>query len=225
MEMKKYSSLVILFIFIFFIIPGIAGGQGQKETPSRGSSGRAITATAAAPEKDFQQARESFLRKELKTSAEAIRQAASYLKSLEQKAAEKREQSFVESIESLRQLADRVEKGTVKSVKEPDRVFSRVHQTLAQHHYLNATETWAKKETTRAGQELRAATDSLENALKRAGKKVEKGAHTTIRETRRLAGKMIEGAAIASAEVEKGIAVLGKEIDQLAKKVKPPKSK
>jgi hypothetical protein len=223
MEMKKYSSLVILFIF--FIIPGIAGGQGQKETPSRGSSGTAITAKAAAPEKDFQQARESFLKKDLKVSAEAIRQAASHLNSLEQKTVEKGEQSLAESIESLRQLAARVEKGTVKSVKELDRVFSRVHQTLARHHYLKATETWAKKETTRTGQELRAASDSLESVLKRARKKVQKGTYTTIQETRRLAGKMIEGTAVASAEVEKGLAALGKEIDQLAKKVKPAQSK
>jgi hypothetical protein len=221
METKKFIPLTVLLLWI--LIPVVGAAQSQKEVPAKGSTEQ-IT-PAAAPEKDFQQARESFLKKDLKASAEAIRQAASYLNSLEQKTAEKGEKALAESIESLRQLAGRVEKGTVKSVKELDRVFARVHQTLAQHHYLQATETWAKKETTRAGQELRAATDSLENALKRAGKKVEKGAHSTIQETRRLAGKMIEGVEVANTEVEKGLAALGKEIDQLAKKVKPPKSK
>jgi len=199
--------------------PAAGASQSQKEVSGVVSETKAI---AAGLDKDFQKARESFLEKDVKGSAAAIRKGAAYLKSVEEQGQEKGKQSFRASAEELKNLADRVEKGAVKSVKEIDRAFARASHALAQFHYRKAKESWAMKEVTKTGQELQAAGLELESAVKQAGKNAENSPGPVIQETRQLAGKLLQGADWANAEVEKGIKALGAEIDKLGAKLKSP---
>jgi hypothetical protein len=215
MDYKKIVLFIGLWVAIW--IPAAGASQSQKEVPGKVSEAKAI---ATRIDKEFQKARESFLKKDLNASAAAIRRGAAYLASLESQAVENREQAYLGSMEGLERLANRVEKGTVKSVKELDRQFASTFHALAQYHYQRAKESWAMKETAKTGQELKAAGAHLESAVKQAGGKAESSAGPVIQDTRLLADKLLQGVGWVNAEVEKGIKALGVEIDKLGEKVK-----
>jgi len=218
MSHKKIILIIGLWAIIW--VPAAGASQTQKEVPGVVSEAKPI---ATGLDKDLQQARESFLKKDLKASAAAIRKGAAYLKSLGEQAQEKGKQTFLTSQKEMENLADRVEKGAVKSVKEIDRIFARASHALARYHYQIAKESWAMKETARTGQELEAAGAHLESAVKQVGGKVESSAGPVIQDTRLLAGKLLQGAGWVNAEVEKGIKDLGVEIEKLGKIVKETK--
>ena len=218
MGYKKIILIIGLWAIIW--VPAAGASQTQKEVPGVVSEAKPI---ATGLDKDLQQARESFLKKDLKASAAAIRKGAAYLKSLGEQAQEKGKQTFLTSQKEMENLADRVGKGAVKSVKEIDRIFARASHALARYHYQIAKESWAMKETARTGQELEAAGAHLESAVKQVGGKVESSAGPVIQDTRLLAGKLLQGAGWVNAEVEKGIKDLGVEIEKLGKIVKETK--
>jgi hypothetical protein len=213
---------IILIIGLWAVIwtPAVGASQTQKEVPGVVSEAKAI---ATGLDKDLQQARESFLKKDLKASAAAIRKGAAYLKSLGEQAQEKGKQTFLTSQKEMENLADRVEKGAVKSVKEIDWTFARVSHALDRYHYQMAKESWALKETAKSGQELQAAGAHLESAVKQAGGKAESSAGPVIQETRLLAEKLLQGAGWVNSEVEKGIKALGVEIEKLGNIIKETK--
>ena len=215
MDCRKVMLIIGLWAITW--VPAAGASQSQKEVTGVVSETKAI---ATGLDRDFQKARESFLQKDVRGSAAAIRKGAAYLKSIEEQGQEKGKQSFLASEEELKNLADRVEKGTVKSVKEIDRAFARASHALAQFHYRKAKESWAMKEITRTSQELEAAGANLESAVKQGGGKAESSAGPVIQETRMLAKKLLQGAGWINAEVEKGMKDLGVEIDKLGEKVR-----
>ena len=215
------KTILIIGLLLVILIPNPGVSQVQKEIQAKVPGGKGIPATE--PDKDFQKARKSFLKKDLKSSAEAIRKGAAYLKSVGEQAEEGGKQAFLVSMQELEKLADRVEKGTITSVKELDQAFARAHHVMAQHHYLRATESWTKKETLKVGQELKAASRHLERGVKHVGGKVRNDVKPVIKDTRFLARKLIKGTGWVDAEVERGIKALGLEIDKLGEKVKAAK--
>jgi len=214
MDYKKIVFVIGVWAIIW--VPAAEASQSQEQSPGVVSEAKAI---ATGLDKDFQKARESFLKKDLKDSAAVIRKGAAYFNSLEGQAQEKGKQTFLTSQKELRNLADRVEKGAVRSVTEIDRTFARASHALARYHYQMAKESWAMKETAKTGQELEAAGTHLEGAVKQARGKAESSAGPVIQETRLLAGKLLQGAGWVNAEVENGIKALGVEIDKVGEKV------
>jgi hypothetical protein len=219
---SKRIGIVLTIFFIFWLSEG-ASGQTQGKDSSQSSTDGFKSAGEVA--KNHEQARESFIKKELKASSEAIRKAVENLGALEIRAARDREKAYLESIEGLRKLADRVEKGTVKSVKEIDMAFVQASHNLAQHHYIKGMSSWGRKEGVQTGQELRAAAIYLEEGIKWMGEKGKQEADAVVKDTHLLAGKLIEGAQITDQEAKKGFKVLKAEIDKLGKKVKPAQKK
>ena len=219
---SKRIGIVLTFLFIFWLSGG-ASAQGQGKDSSQKSAEEFKSAGEVG--KNHQQARESFIKKEFKASSEAIRRAAETLGALEKKAERNREKAYLDSIEGLRKLADRVEKGAVKSVKEIDMAFVQASHNLAQHHYIQGMSSWGKKEGTQAGQELKAAVIYLEEGIKWTGEKGKQEADAVVKDTHLLAGKLIEGAQITDQEAERGFKALKAEIDKLGKKIKPAKKK
>ena len=104
---SKRIGIVLTFLFIFWLSGG-ASAQGQGKDSSQ-KSGEEFK-SAGEVGKNHQQARESFIKKEFKDSSEAIRRAAETLGALEKKVERNREKAYLDSIEGLRKLADRVEK-------------------------------------------------------------------------------------------------------------------
>lgn len=215
MDYKKIVLVIGLCAIIW--VPAAGANQSQKEVPSVVLEAKA---TATGLDKDFQKARESFLKKDLNASAAAIRKGAAYLASLERQALENRERAYLASMERLETLANRVEKGTVKSVKELDREFANTYHALAQYHYDRAKESWAMKEASRTGQELQAAGAQLESAIKQAGGTAESKAGPVIQETRLIARRLLQGAGYINAEVEKGVKDLGVEMVKIGETVR-----
>ncbi len=213
MNRKRIGILIGIIALIF------SPALGTCQAPKKTSEPEGFSRLVQEVDQSFQKAREDFLAKKWKNSAEAIRRGESYLKSEAARAADKSKEAMASSAEELQRLADKVEKGAAKSVLELDSAFSRANSALAQYYYRMANESWVQKEASKAGHELLAATFQLEKGIQRAEGKVESGVQVVVRKTDRLAGKMIEGTKVAEGEVEKGIQDLGKEIEKLGKKV------
>jgi hypothetical protein len=111
----------------------------------------------------------------------------------------------------------------VASEKQLKDAFARADHALANHHYLKASEYWAKKDEKKAGHALKAAAQHLEQAAAWSGHKLEAGALDVIDGVRAGAGKLTEGTGWAADEVGKGIDDLGKEISKLGKAIEPKK--
>jgi hypothetical protein len=219
---SKRIGLVFAFLFIFWLSGGASAQAQGKDSSQKSAAGFKVAGEVG---KNHQQARESFIKKEFKASSEAIRRAAETLGTLEKKAERNREKAYLDSVEGLKMLADRVEKGAVKSVKEIDMAFVQASHNLAQHHYMQAMSSWGKKEGTQAGQELKAAAIYVEEGIKWTGEKGKQEAEVVVKDTHLLAGKLIEGAQITDEEAERGFKALKAEIDKLGKKIKPAKKK
>lgn len=177
------------------------------------------------PEEHFHRAHEAFLKKELKKAAAHIRKGEAFLKLEAGRATEEGKKLMEESGHELAKLAEGVEHGTITSVKRLDEAFARAHQALAHHHHLKAKESWTNKAEQAAhkvGQDLQAAAVHFDQGLIWAGHKAEAAGAKAIKDTRLLAGKLIEGTGWVPAEVGKGIENVGEEIEKFGKKVAPP---
>ena len=213
--MNRKRIGIIMGIIALFFSPALGISQTPKET----SEPQGFSRLLQEVDQSFQKARENFLAKKWKDSAEAIRRGKSYLQSEAARAEDKSKEALASSVEELQRLAGKVEKGGAKSVRELDTAFSRANSALAEYYYRMAKESWARKEASKAGHELRAAAFHLEKGIQGAEGKVESGVHSVVQKTDQLAGKMIEGAKVAEGEVEKGIQDLGQEIEKLGKRV------
>jgi hypothetical protein len=150
---------------------------------------------------------------------EEIRKGIAYLESIEAKAEKNREKSYRDSFHNLHEFADRVENGTVASVTEMDQEFARTHYVIANYHYLRALESWTKKETLAAGQELKAAAAYLAEGTKHMREEMKAGVRSVIENSRLLPEKMVSGAGWTTTEVKNGFRVFGAEIEKLEKQV------
>jgi hypothetical protein len=217
MAYRKVMRFIVLCLFAFFLFPGVDLQQFQKEAFAKGIEKESVSVTD--PGNEFQKARESFLKKDLKASAEEIRRGIAYLESIEAKAEDNRAKAYQKSFQNLHEFADRVENGTVASVTELDQRFARTYYTIANYHYLKALESWTKKETLVAGQELKAAAAYLGEGAKHMREEMKTGVGPVIDNSRLLAEKMVNGAGWTTTEVENGIKVFGAEMEKLEKKV------
>ncbi len=212
---NKIFCLSVLFIAltIFLAYPLLIDAQAvEKPAPE-----------AVGTETHFQKAHEFFLKKEMKGAASEIRKGAEVLKKEVGNATEEGKKVLTASIQELEKLANDVEKGTVKSKKKLEDAFARADHALAQHHYLKASESWAKKETKDTGNALKNAAQHLEQAAKWSGRKLEAGASEVVKGAREAADKLIKGTKWVAEEVSKGIKDIGNEISKIAEKIKPAK--
>jgi hypothetical protein len=171
----------------------------------------------------FQKAHEFFLKKDFKTAASEIRKGADFMKKEAESATEEGKKVLAASVQELGKLATDVEKGAVKSEKELKDTFARANNALARHHYLKASEQWAKKETKSTGNALKNAAQYLEQAAKWSGHKLEAGSSEVVKGARAVADKLIQGTKWVAEEVSKGIKDMGNEISKLGKQIEPKK--
>ncbi|HJT22647.1 MAG TPA: hypothetical protein VJ746_19395 [Nitrospira sp.] len=220
-----------------FAIAAIVGitpaGAGAESTPPTAPDGYILIEEEVwrvvddEPQEHFKRAHESFVKKDLKAAAAHIRKSEAFLKLEAGRATEEGKKLMDESGHELAKLAEDVEHGAITSVKRLDQAFARAHQALAHHHHLKAKESWAKQAgqaAQKVGHDLQAAAVHFDQALIWAGHKSEAAGAKTIKDTRLLAGKLIEGTGWVSAEVGKGIENVGDEIEKFGKKVAPAKA-
>lgn len=197
----------------------IAAGAVAGPSESPAEQKEASKAVTDVPGKHFQKARQDFLKKDAKDAADEIRKGGAFLKKESERAAGEAKETLTASADETEKLAEEVEKGTVTSVKKLDESFARADHALARYHYANASESWARRETAKAGHEIKEATAYLERGLGWTGQKIESGTRTAIRDGRLVAGKLIEGTGWVPEEVGKGFEAVGREVEEFGKRV------
>ena len=176
----RYTVCGLLVALIMVLMPPFVWAEkSQTETPAE--PGKVLVEEEILyffvdePGHHFHQARENFLKKDMKGAASEIRKATNFLKLEAARATGDGKKALTTSIDELKKLASDVEKGTVKSSNDLGKAFARAHHALAVHHHLKASESWAKKETSKSGHALKAAASHLERALAWSGHEIKGG--------------------------------------------------
>lgn len=175
------------------------------------------------PGEKFHKARENFLKKDYKAAATDIRKGTSFLKLQTARATKEGKVLLMKSVHELENLAKDVEQGAVTSAKTLDEAFARAHHALSRHHYLKAMEYKAKGAGSKVGHALKAAATHLEHGLAWAGHKLEAATVAVIKDSRLIAGKLVEGTGWIGKEVGVLIEKIGEEIQKLGRLVEPGK--
>jgi hypothetical protein len=171
------------------------------------------------PDQHFKNAHDAFLSRDFKKTTEEIRKGEAFVKLEDARATGDAKRSLDASSRELAQLAGEASRGEVKDVKSLDNAFARADYALALSHRAKASEGRASKDATKAGYELRAAANYLEQGASRAGSDVESGVSAGVKDTREVAGKLIQGTSVAADDVDKAMETVGQEIGVLGKKV------
>jgi flagellar biosynthesis GTPase FlhF len=211
--MRPCKRLSVFIVVALFSMAWAQAGAAGTKTPGKSVSSQ------SALEKQFHNARESFLKKDFHDAASEIRSAAAFLDKEEAKAAGESKRDLAGSAQDLRRLAETVEKKAVKSEKELDESFARAEYALARQYHTEASESWAKKEASQAGVRLKAAAGHLENALAWAGSRMEEKSSKVVRDAKDVAEKMEKGVGVAEFDVDKSLDAVKKEIDDAAHKI------
>jgi hypothetical protein len=171
------------------------------------------------PNRHFRNAHEAFLAKDYDKAAEETRKGEAFVKLEASRASGDAKQSLDSSAQELENLAvDMTDNRSKKSTVEMDQSWGRADRALAQAHQVQAKRDWQKKETAKAGYEMKAAALNLEESADWAGSEAKTGVSAVVRDTRLMAGKLTAGGEYAAGEVDKGIDDLGHAIAGLGQK-------
>jgi hypothetical protein len=173
------------------------------------------------PGEHMDRARNAFLAVDVREAAAQIRKSATYLRITAAQAVDGSKRALLRSAHELEGLAHRVEAGTVKSVGELDAAFARALHSLSHHHTLLAERAWIARQNELAGKQLRAAADNLEKAAARTGHALQTATVAVAKETRLVAGKLLEGTGFVVDEIGKGFAKFGKQVEEVGKGIEP----
>lgn len=171
------------------------------------------------PGEHMDRARNAFLAVDAAEAAAQIRKAAIYLRITAGHAVDGSKWALIRSAHEFEGLAHRIEEGTVKSVGELDAAFARALHS--HHHCVLAERSWMARQNERAGKQLRAAADNLEKAAARTGHALQTATAAVAKETRLVAGKLVEGTGFVVDEVGKGFAKFGKQVEDVGKGIEP----
>jgi hypothetical protein len=167
------------------------------------------------PEIDFTAAYDYFEKKDFSHAAQEIRNGADFLKAASERSKGKIRNDLLRSHDELAKLSDDTEKGSVTSSSRLREAFSHAHKALAEYYHARLKASWLKRDTDKAGRELKSEASNIERALSWAGSAVEEETLQVLSEARSLGEKLAEKADWTSQEVEKGIKDIGEEIDKL----------
>jgi hypothetical protein len=227
--MRYISYGLAIALMIAISTTGASAQTSQSTNPSESTKDKvsvdekALDSLVGEAEHYFHQAREDFFKKNMKAAADEMRKGAAFMKLEAGRATEAGKKPLMDSIQELEELADSVEKGTVTSTSELGHAFARAHTALATHYRLKAAESWATKETSKAGKALKAAALHLEYSAAWGSVKLETGTKEVVKNTRILAEKLMKGTGSVTTEVGKTVEALGKEIKKVGQSVEPQK--
>jgi len=171
------------------------------------------------PNRHFQNAQKAFLAKDYAKAAQEIRKGEAFVKLEASRASGDVQHSLNSSAEELEKLAvDMTSNRRERSIVEEDQSWGRADRALAQSHQVQAKASWQKKETTKAGYEMKAAALNLEESAEWAGGEEIKGVSVVVKDAMLVGGKLIAGGEYAVGEVDKGVDDLGHAISGLGRK-------
>jgi hypothetical protein len=174
---------------------------------------------ANEPPRHFGAASEAFAKKEYKRVAEEIRKGEAFVELEAIRADKDGRNALTAAATNLKKLATFVENGSVRDGKALEAAFAKAEHALALSHRVTASESWLKKESRRAGAELKAAAQHVENGAAWVGGKLNAGTSVAAADARALGDKLESGAAWTRDEVAKDFESLRNAIDALGQKV------
>jgi hypothetical protein len=177
--------------------------------------------SASSIEQTFQKAKKDYLEKNMQSASEQLQKSASFMKAEAAHASEKGKAALSASAKELEKLADDVKKGTVTSVKRMEETFARAYGALAADSHIKSTESWARKEQTKAGEALDSANKYLERGFSWAGEKVENNTKKALTKSKELSLKLKKKGGMVAEDVGKGLKNAGNEIETFGKKISP----
>jgi serine protease Do len=206
---KKWTAIVAITVFISVALAISSQGQIQAKAPVQETE----------LDKHFQQAHESFLKKDFSEAASEIRKGEAFFKEKVGQAKGEGKQVLTGAAQKLDELADQVQKRGVRSVQELDKAFAQAYYALANYDRLKALDSWAKRETSEMGRDLESAALHLERSLNWTGHRIGDESAAAFEEVRRLAERMEKKADLAAPEINKGIDTIEKEIEKARKEI------
>jgi hypothetical protein len=206
--------------------PGVWAGTSNPQTPGK-SSDRMIQVpeeVVIVLDQDLndhlQKAREHFTQKDLTAAAADLRKAAALLKLEAGSALTPGDRELPQtSAQELDKLAAEMQKEAPISGTELNHAIARAHYGAARHYYRQAMEDWTKKATARAGHDLQAATDHVQQGLASAGGTLTAASRAALDEARWLAGKMVAETGFVLDRFGEGYQAVGQAIEGLGKQL------
>src|SRR5690348_2718886 len=165
----------------------------------------------------FRRARESFEKSRFEDASRDIRAGADVVREEANRASGTEKDDLTASAGDLKNLASRVEKGSVKDVAELNREFARADNRLAAHYHKLASESWSTQNASRTGGALETAASYFKEATTWTGEKASDAAD----KARTVSGKLVQGAGWIPKEVGEAITGLGHGIQDLGRKIEP----
>jgi hypothetical protein len=181
----------------------------------------AASESQSSIEQTFQKAKQNYLEKNMNSAVEQIQKSASYMKAKAAKASDEGKEALNTSAKELEKLADDVKKGTVTSVKRMEETFARAYVALASDSHIKSTESWAKKETVKAGDALDSANKYLERSFAWAGQKIETRTKEVMKKSQELSLKLKKKGSVVVEDVGKSMKDAGNEIEKFGKRISP----
>ena len=212
--MKRTTSF---FAFIFFAFVGILGPSvyAAEKSPTPGEKAPAPNRTLDSLESHFQNAKKYFEDKDYDKAASELRDGAKIIKQQAAESAGESKKVLSTTVEELETLAQRVQKGAVKTGGEINESVSRAYQALADSYRSRASDSWSRKAASQAGESLEEAADYLEKAWEWSGRQIDAATNAAVRSARAVRDKIAAGKDWASEEVTQAVDGLETEISKL----------
>jgi len=172
----------------------------------------------------FDQARASFVARDVASSAKALRDAAGFFRAQAESASAGAQKALEKSASELGLLSADVDGGKTKVVASLDYVFARAQIAEARNHYLRANSALQKYDNARVGAELTMAVDHFQRAVKDGGETLGSAATKALADTRAAAAELMKGTIVARKDLDKTMAAFGKEIEGLGTKLERRKA-
>jgi hypothetical protein len=223
-------ALVIALVVSGFApmdFPAAAQASEQPKSNMAQENMMAVESTSSQPanptNEQFQKARESFLKRDLKASANEIRKIAAFMRHQAVNATAEGKKGLTASAKELGKLANGVEKGAVTSVKTLDNAFAKARQALSSSRRDEAAvqNDHAGKQPKGIGQRLKGTVAAVGNGLVWSGEKVKSGTVTVATGTMDLGGKLIEGTGKLAKGAVKAVGDAAGYILRLGRKPQP----
>jgi Do/DeqQ family serine protease len=208
------------FFFLGLLMIALAAVTGFNTSAAAQNPGQSEKASAPARsldalEKHFQNAKNYFESKDYGKAASEIRTGASVIKQEAERSAAEEKKTLTLEVEELEALANRIEKGTVKSVGEIGDSVSRAYSALADYYRTKASQSWSQKAVSQTGEYLKEAADYLEKAWQWSGRRIDAAAETAVRTAREVRDKTMAQTKWASEEVTNALDAMKAEISKL----------
>jgi len=222
---RRLRVACALTILPLATVPAQSSDKGQPVvTTATVVEGNGTVIIVSEPAERFAAARSALARGRRTQAAADIREAATFVRGQASVANGATKVDLEEAARDLDRIAAQVRDGKVKTPRELDAALRRSDRGLARHHLERAVRAWERRQSAKAGHEIRMAAQYTERLARDAGHDAERGTRDVVRGAREVGAKLVDGIGWTSVEVGKAFATLGREIDRLGADVAPRRS-